>query len=288
MLEWLDSSEERMGSRMNDYYAILGLDPSASQESIKVAFRRLAWEHHPDRKMHSTETEKTSQSIDIVQLNEAYSVLSNAKRRREYDESLRIRGILAKDSKTGAATVDTKTGATQSTGQRVRSRHRFEDDSTVVSEFSNHLRSKFLADRKNFSWKEKHLEGFTWGLEALFWSSHYCVGLRGFTTADLATAKKFINYSEIAIARARRYLRRSYFLFLLPFQQLNEWELVSAQCKGFVGEGSQARLSSTSTGILLLDVRHGRTMRFDTQIREKRFEQLLRSIGTPTQGGRPT
>jgi hypothetical protein len=273
---------------MKDHYAILGLDPSASQESIKVAFRRLAWEHHPDRKMHSTETEKTSQSIDIVQLNEAYSVLSNPKRRREYDEALRIRGILApKDTKNTAATVEAKPGVTQTTGQRVRARHRFEGDSAAVAEFSNHLRSTFLADRKNFSWKEKNLEGFTWGLEASFWSSRYCVGLRAFTTVDSATTKKFINYSEIAVARVRRHIRKSYFLFLLPFQQLSEWELVSDQCKRFVGEENQARLSRASTAILLLDVQHGRTMRFDTQVREKRFERLLRAIGTPNQGGRP-
>jgi curved DNA-binding protein CbpA len=273
-----------MDSSLNDYYAILGLDPGASQESIKVAFRRLAREHHPDRKMHATKTEKTSTSIDIVQLNEAYSVLSNAKRRREYDESLRIQGLLApKDAKTVAPTAETKTGVIHSTGSRTRPRQRYEGDSTVVSEFSKHLRSTFLADRKTFSWKENNLEGFTWGLEASFWSSHYCMGLRGFPTVDLASTKKFINYSEIAIARDRRYVRKSYFLFLLAFQQLTEWELVSAECKRFVGEGSKARLSSASTGILLLDLQHGRTLRFDTQIREKRFKQLLQGIAAPSQ-----
>ena len=34
---------------MDDYYSILGLDSGASRESIKVAYRRLARETHPDR-----------------------------------------------------------------------------------------------------------------------------------------------------------------------------------------------------------------------------------------------
>ncbi len=70
---------------MEDYYSILGLDPGASHESIKLAYRRLAREHHPDRKINSTESEKEYFSAHMAQLNGAYAVLSDAKLRREYD-----------------------------------------------------------------------------------------------------------------------------------------------------------------------------------------------------------
>ncbi len=79
---------------MEDYYAILGLDPGASPESIKLAYRRLARESHPDLNISSTEEEKRALSLRMAQLNGAYAVLSDATRKREYDEKLRILGAL--------------------------------------------------------------------------------------------------------------------------------------------------------------------------------------------------
>lgn len=61
---------------MTDYYLILGLDRTASQEDIKKAFRRLAMEHHPDRGGDSSQFHK---------INEAYETLSNETKKKEYD-----------------------------------------------------------------------------------------------------------------------------------------------------------------------------------------------------------
>ncbi len=265
---------------MEDYYAILGLDSAASPESIKVAYRRLARETHPDRKIHSSEAEKATLSLRMAQLNEAYAVLSDGKRRREYDEKLHVQEILIR--KDSSAAGKTGAGAKPSKGPPIRIQPRSEVISTIVGGFSRHLRARFLARREGFAWRERDLEGFDWALEALFWTSHYCVALRGFTAVDSATARKLINYSEIAILRRRRYVRKSYFLFLLPFQRLSEWELISVQCQRFVTEESRSKFSGTPAVILLLDMEHGRTLRFATKVRDKRLEQLLQWIGTPS------
>lgn len=261
---------------MDDYYTILGLDPGASLQSIKIAYRRLARETHPDLKVHSSKTEKDSLSTQMAQLNEAYSVLSDTRQKREYDEKLRIQGLLKDTPVKREGKTEPKPSATP----RVRVRPHSDVDSAVVSEFSNHLRATLLSKRKEFSWREKDLEGFDWALEALFWSSHYCVALRGFTAVNSATARKFLNYSEIVAADERRLLRKSYFAFLLPFHQLSEWESVSAQCQRFVAEENRAKLSNCLALIVLLDLHHGRTLRFGAQIKEKRFGQLLQWIGT--------
>ncbi len=263
---------------MDDYYTMLGLDPGASPQSIKIAYRRLARETHPDLKVHSSKTEKASLSVQMAQLNEAYAVLSDTRQKREYDEKLRLQGLLI--SKDTAVKSEGKTEPKPSATPRVRVRPHSEVDSVVVSEFSNHLRATLLSKRKDFSWKEKDLEGFDWALEALFWSSHYCVALRGFTAVNSATVRKFLNYSETVAADERRLLRKSYFAFLLPFHQLSEWDSVSAQCQRFVAEENRAKLSNCLALIVLLDLHHGRTLRFGAQIKEKRFGQLLQWIGT--------
>lgn len=60
-----------------DYYNVLGVDRKASQDDIKKAFRKLAHKYHPD-KGGSDETK-------FKEITEAYSVLSDEKKRREYD-----------------------------------------------------------------------------------------------------------------------------------------------------------------------------------------------------------
>ena len=60
-----------------DYYNILGIDKGASKDEIKKAFRKLAHEHHPDKKGGNSEKFKEA--------NEAYSVLSDDTKRKQYD-----------------------------------------------------------------------------------------------------------------------------------------------------------------------------------------------------------
>jgi molecular chaperone DnaJ len=63
---------------MEDYYKILGIDRKSSSEEIKKAYRKLAHKYHPDK---SGGDEKKFKEI-----NEAYQVLSNADKRKQYDQ----------------------------------------------------------------------------------------------------------------------------------------------------------------------------------------------------------
>ncbi len=60
-----------------DYYSVLGVDKKASADDIKKAFRKLAHKYHPDK--GGTDEAK------FKEITEAYSVLSDEKKRREYD-----------------------------------------------------------------------------------------------------------------------------------------------------------------------------------------------------------
>ena len=68
-----------MTTSKRDYYDVLGVSRSASEEDIRKAFRRLALEHHPDRNRSEGAAER------FKEINEAYQVLSDADKRGRYD-----------------------------------------------------------------------------------------------------------------------------------------------------------------------------------------------------------
>jgi len=65
-----------------DYYAILGVSRNANNEEIKGKYRKLAKAWHPDKHTGNKKKEAESKFKDI---SEAYAVLSDAKRRKQYD-----------------------------------------------------------------------------------------------------------------------------------------------------------------------------------------------------------
>jgi curved DNA-binding protein len=69
-----------MSVRFKDYYQTLGVPRDADADAIKRAFRRLAREHHPD-----VARDKAGAESRFKEINEAYEVLGDPERRRQYD-----------------------------------------------------------------------------------------------------------------------------------------------------------------------------------------------------------
>src|SRR3954453_17906255 len=83
-------------STKRDYYEVLGVTRSASDDDIKKAYRRLALQYHPDRN-------DAPEAIDrFKEATEAYQVLSDAEKRGLYDRY----GHSAFDRAGGGASVD--------------------------------------------------------------------------------------------------------------------------------------------------------------------------------------
>ena len=68
-------------SDQRDYYEVLGVDRSASKDEIKKSYRKLAAKYHPDRNPDNKESEDK-----FKECSEAYSVLSDDKKKAQYDQ----------------------------------------------------------------------------------------------------------------------------------------------------------------------------------------------------------
>jgi molecular chaperone DnaJ len=66
-------------ARMN-YYEVLGVSREASDEDIKKAYRKLVFEHHPDRNPHRTDADERIREINV-----AYEIVGDPEKRKTYD-----------------------------------------------------------------------------------------------------------------------------------------------------------------------------------------------------------
>ena len=72
-------------AHQQDYYAVLGVPASATQDEIKKAYRKLAAKHHPDKNPTDPKAAETFKGIS-----EAYQTLGDAEKRKQYDEMRRL------------------------------------------------------------------------------------------------------------------------------------------------------------------------------------------------------
>ncbi len=69
-----------MAAKFRDYYETLGISKTASHDEVRTAFRKLARKYHPD-----VAKDKKAAEEKFKEINEAYEVLSDAEKRKQYD-----------------------------------------------------------------------------------------------------------------------------------------------------------------------------------------------------------
>lgn len=82
-----------------DYYEILGVSKNATQRDIEIAFRKLVTKYHPD-KYKTQGGEPYRKAVEkFTLINEAYEVLRDPEKRREYDEAFRTGNFIPESLK---------------------------------------------------------------------------------------------------------------------------------------------------------------------------------------------
>lgn len=118
-----------------DYYSLLGVPKTASEEDIKKAYRKLARKHHPDLNPNDDEASKKFQ-----QLNEANEILSDPEKRKQYD---RYGGKYGKDWQQGEQFEAQQQRRSAASGTRAGGGNYDFQDGFGGADFSDFLSSMF-------------------------------------------------------------------------------------------------------------------------------------------------
>lgn len=86
-------------TQLKDYYKILELNDTATDEEVKKAYRKLAKQYHPDTNIDSTQPDSLFHDIQ-----EAYNVLSNIAARQRYDQERWLSGMAKRAAEQQAVT----------------------------------------------------------------------------------------------------------------------------------------------------------------------------------------
>jgi len=85
-----------MSGSLPDYYAILEVSPTATQQQIRDAYKKQALKNHPDR-VATDSPERAARTKKFQKINDAYYTLSDPSRRTDYDTARRYSSFTAAD-----------------------------------------------------------------------------------------------------------------------------------------------------------------------------------------------
>lgn len=75
-----------MADQKRDYYEVLGVSKTATEQEIKAAYKKMAIKYHPDRQGDKSEAEKKEAEAKFKEAAEAYDVLHDPQKRQRYDQ----------------------------------------------------------------------------------------------------------------------------------------------------------------------------------------------------------
>ncbi|XP_057533192.1 chaperone protein dnaJ 11, chloroplastic-like [Amaranthus tricolor] len=111
------------------FYEVLGIQAGATSKEIKAAYRKLARVLHPDAAVASNEKRDTTSSAEeFIRVHEAYTTLSDPKKRADYDRKMWVNGRRLRYSPTYCTMGTTKCTTSSSSGFSGYTRRTWETD----------------------------------------------------------------------------------------------------------------------------------------------------------------
>lgn len=256
-----------------DYYGVLGVLPESTTSEIKKAYRALAHRYHPDRFRSETDTQTAAEKM--IEINEAFAVLSDAKRRATYDREL----VAEKAPPTAEPAVEEwefpiSSAGRAAAGPRVRN---VAVDQSVAQEFLEKVKAQLLSESAGGKLREESEKNWRWVLQGKTWGGNYWVGVRQLPLLNPGTAREILSQLQTLVAKQRSGWKHNFFIALFAFQALNEGETVLKLLRTFCNreENSTPR---NLVNIVVMDMNQRRSVLCGKRASDAHYASILRAL----------
>ena len=266
---------ESRKSAPKDYYGVLGVPPDSTTTQIKKAYRALAHRFHPDRFQSETDTQTAAEMM--IEINEAFAVLSDVKRRAAYDRDLTA------EKKPPAAPAETAvedwefpaTSAKETPG-RPKARNVAVDHS-VAQEFLDKMKLQLLSEAAGVKMREQDEKNWRWVMQGKTWGGHYWVGVRQISLLNPNSAREVLTQLQTLVEKQRSGWKNNFFIFIFAFQALNEGDTVLKLLRTFCNreENSSAK---NLVNIVVMDLNKRRSVLCGTRAGDLKYAAILRAL----------
>lgn len=281
---------------LKDYYFVLGVSRAASLDEIKVAYRKLAAECHPDKAAAQGAEAQAAAAQKMLELNEAMGILTNPARRAEYDEIIELiperspeaRAGLKRPPPTPAASEPEATAEPEQEKPVAKpppppdaSREQTAAGRNLALEERVRSLKKALKGL-SLRWKESKPKGWDWALAAGDMRRSVLVVYRHQESLSLLSAGRLRSELEALLGERKRALRLTAVIALVSYDRLMDAQAVAKKLQA-LGPSPRGWLKNVYPGVVLYDGQTNRAALFGPTVPDpevKRVVQVLRSLGT--------
>jgi curved DNA-binding protein CbpA len=268
---------ESRKSTTKDYYAVLGVDRESTTSEIKKAYRALAHRFHPDLVVAGDDT-VSSASERMVEINEAFAVLSDVRRRAKFDRELAVeRTPPPAEAQKAAEDWEIPVSPAKNAPARGAKRSSAVDQS-VAQEFVGKVKAQLLAESSGLRLREENVPGWRWFLQGKSWGGNYAVGIRPLPVLNGNVARECSVELQALVRKLRSSWKTNYFVFLLAFQSLSEADTVLKLLRALCAR-EEASSPKNWVNVIVLDLRQHQSVLCGKRTSDGQHSAILRTLG---------
>jgi curved DNA-binding protein CbpA len=259
-----------------DYYSVLGVTPESDSAEIKKAYRTLVQQYHPDRVRGAEEA--TNASERMIEINEAFSVLGDEKRRAELDRSRKGgKAPAATSAEPAVEDWEMPVSPMKKQADAPAKRHSAVEKS-VAKEFLEKVKVQLLQEDAAAKFKEEGDPAWLWSVLGKTWGAIYWVGVRQVGLLNPNAAKELIAQVQGLMSKRRSGWKSNFFIFIVAFDTLQESDIVLKLFRAFANR-SEFSSARNLVNIVVLDLNQRRSVLCGKRSGDLNYVNILRSLG---------
>ena len=267
-----------MGSHnpaVKDYYAMLGVAPDATKDVIKKAYRSLVQRYHPDRVKPQDNADFAYQRM--VEINEAFAVLSDSKRRADHDRQRTAAAKKPLERRNPMTPAAWETAASAPVADVRAAASNPDLDKTVAQDFLQKLKVMVGQQGAELNLREEREKDWLWSYLGKTWGRNYWLSLRLCPTLSPGKVRELLVTLQSLISKRRSGWKGSTFVFVLAFQALIDGENALKMCRAYCNRKENSSRSN-HVNIVVLDLKHRRSVLCGKRSKDSKLGVILRVL----------